>query len=746
VYASFLAVLHSKLPEIGELVLARSILLFRKSYARQDRDRTLALANFIGCLFNQGMCHEILCLQMLTLLLADDDATDESVEVAIRLVQVVGKKMMEVSPAGLYAVMERFRSLLHEGESATAVVSRRVQFKLQHVLEVRKRKFEEFPTLLPELDLVEVEDQIMLEMGLDDEDLKMEDHLDVFQFDQDWVLHEKEWLEIQKEILGHDPDEEKEKEEEDEEEESDTEKSSNDSHEDEDDDDEEEEDGVLVETTNKKPTAITTTTTTAVPSKAQTIIQDMSEKDLIHLRRTIYLTIMSSATFEECAHKLSKMDIPTGKEMELINMIIECCSQERTFLRYYGLIASRFCLLHNRWKDAFHQAFIVQYNTIHRLETNKLRNVAKLFAHLLYTDSLSWSCLSVIHLNEDETTSSSRIFLKILIQEMAQAIGMEKLLNRFETKDPEEASWFQELFPRDYNQPRKTRYAINFFTSIGLGPLTDGLREHLKQAPKLIRMQAAEISGGRGDGKEGGDADSDASSVLSSSSSSVSSSSTSTYSSSRSSSSYSSSSLSSSSSSESHTSDSYNRGKARMRRRRRRDSYSDDSSTSSSVSPSPSRRNSKRSNSRESRRRGTKQKRSSSNRPTTTTDPRDHGRNRRYRHASRSSSATEDSRHSRHGPRGRTSRSSPRDSSRDRYDVDRKSLKRERETSRAGHSSQSSNDRQKKRSSRSNNKRRRSVSESSSSGSYRSSDSGYDSKRSSHPSRKRSESTKFRRE
>ncbi len=53
---------------------------------------------------------------------------------------------------------------------------------------------------------------------------------------------------------------------------------------------------------------------------------------------------------------------------------------------------------------------------IHRLETNKLRNVASLFAHLLVTDALPWSTLSCIRLTEEDTTSSSRIFIKYLFQ------------------------------------------------------------------------------------------------------------------------------------------------------------------------------------------------------------------------------------------------------------------------------------------------------------------------------------------
>jgi len=72
------------------------------------------------------------------------------------------------------------------------------------------------------------------------------------------------------------------------------------------------EDGVRVEAA---PVAVTNT-------KQITEIHDMSEKDLINLRRAIYLTIMSSAIFEEYSHKLSKLDVPDGKEMELIQRII----------------------------------------------------------------------------------------------------------------------------------------------------------------------------------------------------------------------------------------------------------------------------------------------------------------------------------------------------------------------------------------------------------------------------------------
>jgi len=577
VYAALVAVINTKLPEVGELVLTRTILQFQKSYKRRDKAQAVATANFLGQLFNQGMTHELLCLQLLTILL-DGDPTDDSVEVAVSYMRVVGKALLEVSPAGVRAVMERFRGLLHDGS-----IDKRVQYKVEVLMKDRQRHFEDFPSIVPELDLVEADDQIMFELGLDDDDLKKDEVLDVFRFDPSFVQNEATWAKIRREILGEDSDDSSSNDGGD----SDTD-SSSDSGSGSDDDDDKGSDGE--EDQEMIPAA-----SSAADKKKTQVIHDLTESDLVHLRRTIYLTIMSSATFEECTHKLTKVDIPLGRESELINMIIECCSQERTFLRYYGMIAARFCLLHPRWCNAFMEAFGVQYETIHRLETNKLRNVAKLFAHLLHTDSMPWSVLTVIHLNEDETTSSSRIFVKILVQEMAEAMGMAKLRDRFETSDLEHSQWYGGMFPRDV--PRNTRYAINFFTSIGLGPLTDGLREHLKNAPKLILAQAqAEAAAKAAAEAEKGDE----SSVSSSSSSSTSSGS--------------SSSTSSSSSSSSYSSDSRSRGRRRVRRRgrssrrrggrsRRRRSYSSSSSSSSSSRSSYSSGSSSRSRGKEDKRR-----------------------------------------------------------------------------------------------------------------------------------------------
>ena len=45
-------------------------------------------------------------------------------------------------------------------------------------------------------------------------------------------------------------------------------------------------------------------------------IRDRTETNLVNLRRTIYLTIMSSVDFEEAGHKLMKIKLEPGQEVK----------------------------------------------------------------------------------------------------------------------------------------------------------------------------------------------------------------------------------------------------------------------------------------------------------------------------------------------------------------------------------------------------------------------------------------------
>ena len=101
----------------------------------------------------------------------------------------------------------------------------------------------------------------------------------------------------------------------------------------------------------------------AVPE--QEGIEDHPETNLVNLCRVIYLTIMNALNYGEAVH-------------------------------YYG--------------------------TTHRYEMNRLRDIARLFCHIA-NDAISWTVLQVIKMNEDDTTSSSQIFVKIMMEDVMESMG-----------------------------------------------------------------------------------------------------------------------------------------------------------------------------------------------------------------------------------------------------------------------------------------------------------------------------------
>ncbi|KAH3752088.1 hypothetical protein DPMN_186698, partial [Dreissena polymorpha] len=347
VYAALVAIVNTKFPQNGELVLKRLIIQFRRGYKRNDKSICLSATRFIAHLVNQQVAHEVLSLEILTLLL--ETPTDDSVEVAIGFLKECGQKLTEVSPRGINAIFERLRTVLHEGQ-----IELRVQYMVEVMFAVRKDNFKDFPAIVEDLDLVEEEDQFTHLLTLEDA-VNPEDILNVFKPDPQFQENEEKYAILKKEILGEGSSDEE------------GESGSGSGSDSESDSDNEEEEAAK-----------------------QTII-DQTETNLVALKRTIYLTIQSSLDFEECAHKLMKMELKPGQEVELCYMILDCCAQMRTYEKFFGLLAGRFCMLDRKYVEPFQAMFKEQYETIHRLETNKLRNVAKFFAHLLFTDSISWA-------------------------------------------------------------------------------------------------------------------------------------------------------------------------------------------------------------------------------------------------------------------------------------------------------------------------------------------------------------------
>ncbi|KAF2132242.1 MIF4G-domain-containing protein [Dothidotthia symphoricarpi CBS 119687] len=432
IYAAMVAIVNTKLPQVGDLLVRRLVIQFRKSFRRNDKAVCLASTMFLSHLVNTQVVHEVLIAEILLLLL--NKPSDDSVEIAVGIMKEVGAFLEEMNAAISNAIFDQMRNILHEAD-----IDKRTQYMIEVLFEVRRTKYKEHPSIKEDLDLVEEEDQITHRHTLEDE-IKVEDGLNIFKFDPEYEAHEQEYQKIRAEILGEEEGSDAD----------DTDASSE--------DEEDEEDKAMD-------------------------IKDQTNADLVSLRRTIYLTIKSSGGFEECCHKLMRINLPHGLENELTTMIVECASQERTYEKFYGMIGERFCKINRMWTDLFEEGFAHYYETIHRFETNRLRIIAQFFAHLLASDAIGWHVFQVVKLNEEDTTSSSRIFIKILFEELLSALSQKSVVARF--KDDMLQDSLGGIFPTDADAQSNTRFSINFFTAIGMGVLTEGMRDWLKNsAPK----------------------------------------------------------------------------------------------------------------------------------------------------------------------------------------------------------------------------------------------------------------------
>ena len=146
-------------------------------------------------------------------------------------------------------------------------------------------------------------------LSIEDE-YETENTLNIFKLDDRYEENEDKYKILKKEILDESDSDE-------------SDGSGSGSSDEDDDDDEENED----EETKKK-----------TDEKVSGMIIDETETNLVSLRRTIYLTIQSSLDFQECAHKLLKMNIKESQKVELCQMILDACAQQRTYERFFGLL------------------------------------------------------------------------------------------------------------------------------------------------------------------------------------------------------------------------------------------------------------------------------------------------------------------------------------------------------------------------------------------------------------------------
>ncbi|CAI5758984.1 unnamed protein product [Candida verbasci] len=432
--ASLISVINSKLPEIGELLCSRLVLQFKKNYMENNYKIVKSSIIFISNLVKFEVLSEITILQILQLFLDNDKLNNTSLSLSIEVLKIVGAYLFKNSKKALILIIDRLRVILQENTK----VSRDNKKEIDRLLRLNRSNFKHVHIIEEGLDLVEDEDKEIHDIALN-EDIESSDHLNYYCEDDKYSENEEKYNSMIEEIL-----EESEDEKEDEKQ--------------------------------------------VVKKEDKVVITDMSKSELLEVQKLVYLTIMSSMSSDEAVHKLLKLcqTKQISNDDILIDMIIKCCSTEKTYSKFYSQIAIKLINKNKKWHKLFIQFFKSYYEKIENFDSQQLRNLGKFFGNLFASDSidltLAWN---EIKLNEENTNPPKRIMLKFIFQEMIEELGINEVKERL-INDDYLTPHITGIFPVvnvDYNDEDlgdDLRFSINYFTAIGLGVLTDEMREVLK--------------------------------------------------------------------------------------------------------------------------------------------------------------------------------------------------------------------------------------------------------------------------
>lgn len=80
--------------------------------------------------------------------------------------------------------------------------------------------------------------------------------------------------------------------------------------------------------------------------------------------------------------------------------------------------------------DSLEYIFVRVAPVVHQGSPTNLINLAKVYAYLLSTNSISWTVFSAVHLTDSETTYSGRTYFKTMFDELVFLMGREALKER----------------------------------------------------------------------------------------------------------------------------------------------------------------------------------------------------------------------------------------------------------------------------------------------------------------------------
>ena len=424
------------IPDFTNKLTKQIIFTFADSFQNDRLVETLELLSLIGDLFNYNVIAELVLLQVLQILSKGNDQKDDilSIRGIIKLMTVCGKTLQQTNKKVHDGVFGKLTTTKIKDDKATEA--------WKQLFELKDSEYENIPTvLIPKYrDYATTPEPVMFILA---KELKEPDNqLEEFHFTSDINDIIKQWNKLKDLIANHPIVKENE----------------NGSK-------------VIEEDEVAAPPQQEISQLTTEP------VKDMTNTADIEFKKEIYLILKSSLSGDEAAHKILRRRTPDELKFNIVDIVIKSSIQEATYSKFYGIIAERLLNSHRAWKPAFNKVFKENYEQLDTFEPAQLRIVGKFWGHLFATDYIGFELFEIVKINAEESTAPSRIFIKFIFQELVADLSIDELKDRL--NEDYIQPYIKGMFPSE--DMEHIRYSINYFTAIGLGVLTDKMRERLTE-------------------------------------------------------------------------------------------------------------------------------------------------------------------------------------------------------------------------------------------------------------------------
>eukprot|EP00897_Mesotaenium_endlicherianum_P004873 jgi/Mesen1/4413/ME000225S03400 len=143
-------------------------------------------------------------------------------------------------------------------------------------------------------------------------------------------------------------------------------------------------------------------------------------------RRAVFCVIMSGEDYLDAFEKLLRLRLPGKQEREIERVVVDCCLQERTFNRFYALLAARLATHHRHHKFTLQYCIWDHFKELPAMELRRSVNLGRMVAHIIGSFALPLSVLKAVEFNDPRAMTPKVVFhFRVLL---------ESLLTEFDDK------------------------------------------------------------------------------------------------------------------------------------------------------------------------------------------------------------------------------------------------------------------------------------------------------------------------